>query len=81
MVHPRRRAFPLTSARQSCVVIDAEHFQPGRVLLGSVPEKVYALNVSLLPIALGEIDQTRALRAKEIHPKAQSFCLGIFVHC
>jgi hypothetical protein len=51
------------------------------VLLGSVPDKVYALNVSLLPIALGEIDQPRALRAKEIHPKAQSFCLGIFVHC
>jgi hypothetical protein len=48
----------------------AEHFQPGVLLLGSVPEKVRACDVALLLIALSEIDQTRALRAKEIHPKA-----------
>jgi cytochrome b561 len=31
------------------------------VFLGDVPDKVYSLNVSLLRISLGEIDQTRAL--------------------
>jgi hypothetical protein len=52
------------------------------VFFASVTNQVYSLNVALLPIALGEIDQTRALRAKEIHPKAQSFCLSIIlVHC
>jgi hypothetical protein len=30
------------------------------VLLGSVPDKLHSLNVSLLPIPFGEIDQTRA---------------------
>jgi hypothetical protein len=45
-----------------------EHLQPGHVFLGSVPDKVYSLNVSLLPVTLGEIDQARALGAEDIHP-------------
>jgi hypothetical protein len=36
-------------------------------------EKVPTFNISLRSITLGEIDQTRALRAKDVHPKAQSF--------
>ena len=50
------------------------------MLLGSVPDKVYALNVSLLAIALSEIDQTRTLRAEDVHPKAQRLHLSIIVH-
>ena len=80
MVHPRRRAFLLTNARLSRVVIDAEHFQPGLVLLGSMLEKVHTCDVALRPIALSEIDQTRAFRAEDVHPKAQRFRLSIIVH-
>jgi hypothetical protein len=41
----------------------AEHFQPERVLFGFVADEVYAFDVSLGPIALGEVDQMRALGA------------------
>ena len=34
----------------------AEHFQPERVLLGFVQDNVPAFNISLRPVALGEID-------------------------
>jgi hypothetical protein len=50
------------------------------VLFGSVPEKVHTCDVALRPIALGEIDQTRAFRAQDVHPKAQRFRLSISVH-
>jgi hypothetical protein len=42
--------------------------------------KVPTFNISLRSITLGEIDQTRALRAKDVDPKAQSFRLSIIVH-
>jgi hypothetical protein len=50
------------------------------VLFGSMPEKVRVCDVALRPIALSEIDQTRALRAKHVQPKAQRFRLSIIVH-
>ena len=34
----------------------AEHFQPEHVLLGFVQDNVRTFNISLRPIALGEID-------------------------
>ena len=43
-------------------------------------EKVPTFNISLRSITLGEIDQTRALRAKHIHTEAQSSSLSIIVH-
>ena len=43
-------------------------------------EKVPIFNISLRSITLGEIDQTRALRAKHIHTEAQSPSLSIIVH-
>jgi hypothetical protein len=43
-------------------------------------EKVLTFNISLRSITLGETDRTRALRAKGVHPKAQSFRLSIIVH-
>jgi hypothetical protein len=43
-------------------------------------EKVSTFNISLRSITLGEIDRTRALRAKDVDPKAQSFRLSIIVH-
>ena len=43
-------------------------------------EKVPTFNISLRSITLGEIDRTRALRAKDVDPKAQSFRLSIIVH-
>jgi hypothetical protein len=49
------------------------------VLLGSVPEKVHACDAALRPMALREIDQTRAFRAEDVHPKAQSLRLSIIV--
>jgi hypothetical protein len=55
-------------------------FQPGVVLLGFVQDDVPSFNVSLRSITLGEIDQTRALRAKDVHSEAQSLRLGIIVH-
>jgi len=58
----------------------AEHFEPGVVLLGSVQDNVPTFNISLRPITLSKIDQTCALRAKDVHPKAQSFRLSIIVH-
>jgi hypothetical protein len=35
---------------------DIEHFQPGRVFFGSMPDEVSAFNISLRPITLSEID-------------------------
>ena len=49
---------------------DGEHFQPGRVFLGSMPDQVHCFNVALLPIVLGEIDQTRTLRAEHVQAQA-----------
>jgi hypothetical protein len=46
----------LLSRADSRIVVDAEHFQPSRVLLSSVPDGISPFNVSLLPITLGEID-------------------------
>jgi hypothetical protein len=42
-----------TIGRGSISFVYAEHFQPERVLFGFVPDKVYAFDVSLGPIALG----------------------------
>jgi hypothetical protein len=50
------------------------------VFLSHVSHKVRAFDTPLLPIALGEIDQTRAFRAEGVHPKAQRFRLSIIVH-
>ena len=55
-------------------------FSQAVVLLGSVADQVRAFYLALRRIALSEIDQTRALGAKEIHPKAQRFRLSIIVH-
>jgi hypothetical protein len=41
-----------------------------RVLLSFVPEKIYAFDVSLGPVALGEVYQMRALRTKNVHSQA-----------
>jgi hypothetical protein len=57
----------------------AEHFQPGVVLFGNMPDKVSRLNVTLLPISFGDIDQTRALRSKHIHMEAQSLSLSSII--
>jgi len=35
-----------------------------------VLDQVRSLNVSLLPIAIGEVDQTRAHGAKNVHAQA-----------
>jgi hypothetical protein len=43
-------------------------------------DDVPTFNTSLRSITLGEIDQTRALRAKHIHTEAQSLSLSIIVH-
>jgi hypothetical protein len=40
----------------SCRFAYAEDLQPGRVFLGSVPDKVHAFDIALRPIALSEID-------------------------
>jgi hypothetical protein len=40
------------------------------VLFGSVPEKVHTCEVALRPIALSEIDETRTLRAEDVHAQA-----------
>jgi hypothetical protein len=50
------------------------------VPLGSVLEKVSAYNVALRPIALSDIDQSRALGAQDIHSQTYSFRLSIIVH-
>jgi hypothetical protein len=60
--------------------VDPQHFQPGRVPVGSVPEKVSAYNVALRPIALSQIDQTRTLGAQRIQSQAQCVRLSIIVH-
>ena len=41
----------------------AEHFQPERVLLGSVQARAHVCDAALRPITLGEIDETGALGA------------------
>ena len=68
------------TGKRFAFIIYADHFQPGVLLLGSVPDDVLTFNISLRSIALGEIDQTRALRAKDVHPKAQSLRMSIIVH-
>jgi hypothetical protein len=50
------------------------------MLLGSVPEKVHAYDTAPRPIALSDIDHTRALRTKDVQSQAQSFRLSISVH-
>ena len=50
------------------------------MFLGNVPDKIYAFDIALRPIALSEIDQTRTLRAEDVQPKAQSLRLSIIVH-
>jgi hypothetical protein len=42
-------------------------FQPECVLFGCLPDEVRAFDISLRAIALSEIDQMRAFRAKDIH--------------
>jgi hypothetical protein len=59
-------AWPFSSLADSHFV-DAEDLQPGHVLLGSVPDKVRALDIAVRRMALGEIYETRALRAQDIH--------------
>ena len=47
---------------------------PGKLRVPQpLSEKVPTFNISLRSITLSEIDQTRALRAKDVHPKVQSF--------
>ncbi len=58
----------------------AEHFQPERVLLGSVQARAHVCDAALRPITLGEIDETGALRAEDVHPKAQCFRLSLIIH-
>ena len=58
----------------------AEHFQPEAVLLGNVQDHVPTFNISLRSITLSQIDQTRALRAEDVHPKAQRFRLSLTIH-
>jgi hypothetical protein len=61
-------------------LVYAEHFQQGVVLLGSVPDHVYCFDLPPRQIALREIDQTRAFRTEDVHPKTQRFRLSIIVH-
>lgn len=65
----------------SFALVCAEHFQPERVLLGSVQERAHVCDAALRPITLGEIDETRAFRAEDVYSKAQRFRLSIIVHC
>jgi hypothetical protein len=47
-------------ASQYCsLFVEAQHFEPTRVFLGSVPDDARGFNVPLLPIALGKIDYVR----------------------
>jgi hypothetical protein len=50
------RLLKLTHVTDSFSFVYAEHFQPERVLLGFVQDNVPTFNISLRPIALGEID-------------------------
>jgi hypothetical protein len=59
-------AWPFPS-RADSPFVDAEDFQPGRMLLGCVPDKVRTIDIALRRSALGEIYETRALRAQNIH--------------
>jgi hypothetical protein len=43
-------------------------------------ERAHVCDAALRPIALSEIDQMRAFRAEDVHPKAQRFRLSIIVH-
>jgi hypothetical protein len=54
-ISPRPVGFPAPRAFFR-LRADVEHFQPGRVLFGSMAEQIQPLNLALLPIALGEID-------------------------
>jgi hypothetical protein len=56
----------------------AEHFQPERVLLGSVQARADVCDAALRLITLGEIDEAGALGAEDVHPKAQ--CLRLSPH-
>jgi hypothetical protein len=44
--------------------------QPSRVFLGNMLDQVRSFNVSLLPVAIGEVDQTRAHGTYDVHPQA-----------
>jgi hypothetical protein len=59
-------AWPFPSLADSHFV-DAEDFQPGRMFLGCVPDKVRAIDIALRRSALGEIYETHALRTQDIH--------------
>ena len=48
--------------------IYGDHFQPERVLLGSVQDRAHVCDAALRPITLGEIDETGALQAEDVHP-------------
>ena len=45
-----------------------------------MPDKVRAFDMTLRAITLDEIDQTRALGAKDVHPEAWCFRLSFNVH-
>ena len=62
-------AWPFPSLADSRFV-DTEDLQPGRVFLGCVPDKVRAMDIALRRMALGEIYETRALRAQDIQAQA-----------
>ena len=40
------------------------------MFIGCVPDDIWSYDIALLPIALGEIDKARALRAENIEPQA-----------
>jgi hypothetical protein len=67
------------TVRDSLSFVYAEHFQPECVPFAFVSDKVRAFDFSLRPIAPGEVDQMRALRAEDIHSKAQILRLGVII--
>ena len=58
---------------RSFAFVCAEHFQPERVLLGSVQERAHVCDAALRPITLGEIDETGALRAETYARRRNAF--------
>jgi hypothetical protein len=50
------------------------------VLLGSVLCKIISFYFSLLPVALEEVDLTRALGTEHVQPEAQRFRLSVNGH-
>ena len=57
-----------------------QQFQPGRVLLGSESGKIHSFDISLLLVALCQIDQTRALGAIHVHQPAHRLGLSFLIH-